>query len=315
MAVDNKKPPSPPDFKPSFTVDETTRTNLNTMPSVTRLLNRKKLSTPTPSPIEETPALSLESNSEADSNITFSPPEIELEVPIPSAPLISEVSSEPINELPLNLSDKPEGLSINPPLTEELSLDLSPSDLLPESSEIEPQLNTRPAKLRVSAGTQLHYWDFRTLKSNRDPLAKGVLQLLEKGAVSTLFMALVTPPSGASVPHFLATAIAGESSKDKIWNGLKWDPSIVPSVWNFFIRPGYVELSPPGNKTDPMSQRNVLRGAFGVRMEEYLLLVRIGSETSCRGALAIISKNSFLEELQNLMQFFEGASSPTSQAA
>lgn len=295
MAADNKKSAGPPDFKHSFTVDETTRTDLNTMPSVTRLLNRKKLdlpskpidsadpltpTTPVPPPIEEAPALSLEPSSESsESNITFSPPEIELEIPIPSGET-HESSSSIID------------------------------------SSVQPQLITRPAQVRSQPAGQLHYWDVRTLKSNRDPLAKGILQLLEKGAVSTLFMALVSPPPpGATVPHFLATAIAGESAKDKIWNGLKWDPSMVPNVWNSFIRPGFVELSPPGNMTDPISQRNILRGAFGVRMEEYFLLVRIGSETTCRGALVIISKNSFLEELQNVMEFFGESSSPIKKVA
>jgi hypothetical protein len=138
-------------------------------------------------------------------------------------------------------------------------------------------------------------------------LAKGLENLFGKGAVSALFLSLTPPPAGARAPHFSATALSGDVSRKVVWTGLKWDPSVVPAAWNYFIKVGYVELAPPGANTDQMSQRNVLRAAFGIQPNEWLLLIQIGPQNACRGALAVITKRSIVPELHQAITAFRRA--------
>jgi hypothetical protein len=132
--------------------------------------------------------------------------------------------------------------------------------------------------------------------------------LLEKGAISALFLAITPPPAGSPVPHFLGTAAAfaptgAATSKTKLelWSGLKWDPTVVPELWNYFVRAGFVELSPPGTMTNVASTRNVVRAAFGCAPDEWLTLVSAGTPNACRGVLAILSKASLQHVLAGAM--------------
>jgi|GEM_PF-6006712 len=320
MAGDQKKPVSPPKFPPKnptqFIVDEKTGSDLHTMPSITRLLNRKKVETQKPTPLSITSEPELKVNEVDEVHEETHPPIVfdlsEFGIESSSEPPVSietlAVNYEAMEVLNSNSSFEHVTTSPSSSDLSGLSLSLSFSDEEVSEKEIQVEVSqsvvTKPAKLRVTASPQLHFWDSKILKNTKDPLAEGITLLLKNGAISTLFMALVSPSAQSPVPFFEARAIAGSKNKENIWTGMKWNPAIVPHVWNSFIHPGLIELSPPGTQTDQMSQRNVMRGALGLRMDEFLVLVRIGPENACRGALVIISKQSLIPTIEAAMRLF-----------
>jgi hypothetical protein len=146
-------------------------------------------------------------------------------------------------------------------------------------------------------------WTLQGLQSETDPLAQGILQLIQRGASIALFLAIHAPTSEVTVPHFVSTAALEGHDKMALWTGLRWDPRIVPELWNHFLKAGFVELPPPGTMTNVASHRNVVRGAFGITPTEWLLLVQVGSIQSCRGVVALISSASLLSELKHALPF------------
>ena len=148
-------------------------------------------------------------------------------------------------------------------------------------------------------------WTMEMLKGGPDPLGKGLSILLEKGAQSALFLAITPPPPGAKIPHFSAAAAARPTpDKLRLWTGLRWDPAVVPQVWNSILKSGYIEFHPPGQVTNIGSRRNTIRAAFGLGSEEILLLIRVGPVAACRGILAIYSDRSLLMELGPILTLF-----------
>jgi hypothetical protein len=144
-------------------------------------------------------------------------------------------------------------------------------------------------------------WTLAQIRGGTDPLGRGLAQLMDRGATQALFLAIQPGPAGSPVPHFVSAAALQPKTKMDYWTGLKWDPTVVPELWNAFVKTGFVELSPPGTMTNVASARNVVRGAFGVEPEEYLTLVRAGPANSCRGVLAIISTKSLMTALGSAM--------------
>lgn len=141
-------------------------------------------------------------------------------------------------------------------------------------------------------------WEINTLRASADPMGAALVGLLQQGVESAAFLAIAPPPPGAKAPVFVATAAVGVADKFTFWQGLTWDPALVPDLWNTLVKTGYVELAPPGPSTVTISTRNVVRAAFGARDAEYLTLVRVGSATACRGALVLISTMSLTSAVE-----------------
>lgn len=192
----------------------------------------------------------------------------------------------------------------------------------PKSVEFQIERNERPSpppaqaqskiqpfnrKKQIGPTPALAAWEKTQLQATSDPMAKGLLMLLDRGANAALFLAA----SGPSI--FAASAALGADKRSRIWKGLNWEPSVVPEVWSYFEQTGFVELSPPGTMTNVGSHRNVVREAFGVDKGEWLTLVRVGTASSCRGVLALVSTRSILLALPEAMRHFSAA--PPSKAA
>jgi hypothetical protein len=64
------------------------------------------------------------------------------------------------------------------------------------------------------------------------------------------------------------------------------------------VRNGAVEIPPPGTMTNMESSRNVVRSAFGCASMEWLTLVRVGPQNSCRGVLALVSNQSIFQAIE-----------------
>jgi hypothetical protein len=176
------------------------------------------------------------------------------------------------------------------------------------------KVQTAKARTDRRETTRLALWDVKQLKSGPDPLGRGVTLMIEKGVRSLLFLSIVAPPPGSPVPHFVASAAIAAHERLRLWTGMRWDPTVVPELWNLFVRTGYVELSPPGTLTNVKSNRNVVRAAFGAGPHEWLLLVRAGPANSCRGVLAMTADRGLLTELAAALPLISAAAPASSSA-
>lgn len=180
-----------------------------------------------------------------------------------------------------------------------------------EEQEIDSSHSAKPETIQASRARKrgvaevsapLVEWNKTMLADSKDPLAKGLNQLIEhsKKNLQGIFLALQRNPldriaegqQPPKMPQFIAKAAYGKASRFSLWAGLNWDPNLFPDLWDVFVRDGLVELTPPGTMTVPTSQRNLVRGAFGVQPQEWLTLVRVGTADSCRGILVMISNES-----------------------
>jgi hypothetical protein len=150
-------------------------------------------------------------------------------------------------------------------------------------------------------------WDNTNLSSSQDPLAQGLTKLLVKGATSALFLRIGAPEGGSKVPVFWAKSAVSPKHRMEIWTGLKWDPALVSDMWRHFVREGFIELTPPATRTNERSNRNMVRGAFGVAKDEWFTMVRVGPANACRGVIAIVSTNTLRPDLDKLLPLFHSA--------
>ena len=303
------------------------------MPSVTRLLNRKSLKltktapsqpqAPSPEaskteqstqPIQEVPT---PSSTQAPSFNDDNAPTEQIVLPPHEAAPAPTSGAESSGGIEISLSTgENENFEIQSSAPAPAPLEISigsatesPSPAVPSTSEAPALVAPVQASTRTpSAPIQpLIRWEKNQLVSGRDPLGKGIHFLFEKGATQALFLAITAPPSG-KVPHFVATAAVNPGDKEALWAGLKWNPTVVPELWNYFVRAGFVELSPPGNLTSTASNRNVIRAAFGVHAPQWLLLVRVGAPSACRGVLALVANSSLALHLNQALPFFNATS-------
>lgn len=299
----------------TFTVDSE-NTGLTEMPSITRLLNRKKLNksntyketpaekkppSPPPTPPQKTPPPPAIEEQLFDLE-PEAKPEDPPENPKKDSP--DEINlSDPSGGFEIELSGSDSSPQETPPPTpqvpkkEDLKSELKPSP--PAPSESTPVLKKAPIKPKETGlKKRLILWDKNLLEKNPDPLAKGLVQLLKNGVNGVVFLAIVAPPEGSPVPHFVGTAAHASPDRLSLWNGIHWDPTVVPDLWNKFVNLGIAELGPPGSETLKTSNRNVVRAAFGVNSDEWLTLVRTGPQHACRGVLALISNDSVQSAIQ-----------------
>lgn len=284
------------DDKTSFTVDND-RSQVVDVPSVTKLLNRKSLRSSAPP--EKLPPVAPPSFVPEPQSPSAAPA-ISISIPEPSP-------SESASPLEISVSIDTSAASAEPELQLQTS---APAATPAPSNKPKIQPSVRKANPSVQAAPALIIWEPDLLQNGSDPMGKGIFLALKKGATSALFLALVPPEAGKSVPQFIATASVLGKAKLGVWTGLKWNPEIVPEMWNYFLKAGQVELGPPGSATNQKSNRNVVRAAFGILPQEWLLLVRAGTAQNCRGIVALISPQSILTPVMGSMTLFSSAQTP-----
>ncbi len=160
-----------------------------------------------------------------------------------------------------------------------------------------PKIIPLRAPRAAVAVTPLIRWEREQLEKNADPLAARVLAELQKGTRFVVFLS-VSPQERASrdaaIPIFVAQAYAcdAEDTRPILLEGMKWDPTLVPTIWNALRVDGRAEFAPPATQTDLSSERNAIRAAFAVQNDERLTLVRIDDGKHCRGVLTLYSTGS-----------------------
>ena len=260
--------------KSEFTFDAE-RTGSVDVPSVTKLLNRKSLGMP------EASAVPKNFNVSPDLKLAATQPS---KAPAQDQPIPIEVSVS-ADAVPFELTG---------------NIQISVSEGGSQKAPAPPVAKVQLAVIREHKDlVQLILWDQVQMKGGADPLGRGIAALFEKGAHSALFLSIRAADQTLGVPKFMASACVQPGMKQVLWTGLQWDPKVVPELWNHFIKAGFVELAPPGNLTNEKSTRNVVRGAFGLQKEEWLLLVRAGPPNQCRGVLALLSTRSLVPELKD----------------
>ncbi len=188
-----------------------------------------------------------------------------------------------------------------------------PPEVIESQSQLLRVLKAAPRKRPPAKSLIL--WEPAQLLSGKDPLGKGIVHAFKKGAAHALFLAISAPPPGKPTPIFLATAAVDPGDKLATWTGLKWDPQVVPDLWNIFIHAGIVELPPPSSLTNQFSNRNVIRAGFGILPSEYLLLVRAGPANGCRGVVALVSTISLMQSLDEALPLIQASASSSKSAA
>jgi hypothetical protein len=312
MANNPKSKPS--GESPSVFTTDPNDGDTGNMPSVTRLLNRKSLgllrskaaSSPPSRPIEKPPLPpkggDFEESPEIESLAVESTPTITSENPgigsggqgQPRAISLS-ISAD---DTPIQLTSALEsaGAEVEEPAK------AAPKPAAQKQSIMKPTLKIQQA-IRKPQISPLIIWDPNQLDAGTDPLGKGILQLLRKGAHSALFLA-ITPPAPGGQPIFIATAAVLAQQNLNIWTGLRWNPALTPEIWNPFLQTGWIEFPPPSAMTVQSSLRNIIRVAFGISPTEWLLLLRAGPPNHCRGAVAILSKESLISRLTEALPLF-----------
>jgi hypothetical protein len=180
---------------------------------------------------------------------------------------------------------------------------------LPEAPAVHAKVQPaiRKSVKKEQAHQQLNLWTVDTLKSSSDPLGKGILMMIEKGAISALYLSVVAAADRAHPPTFSSSATVNPDTKLNLWTGLTWNPTFVPEAWNTFTQAGMLELAPPETRTNAQSFRNVIRTAFGIQSGEWLLLVRAGPAKGVRGVIAFISTKSIAAELSKALPLLSAA--------
>lgn len=267
----------------AFTVDFDSDNSslLGEMPSITKLLNRKKLGRITPS---APPRPNLSRLPSDPSALPFAPVVQEAEAEAENEDTLSEIQPlTPPPAPPRRLQKAATFAAVPPP---------APTPAPHAQSHTQAPARVTPALRRSSINpTQsLAHWETSRLQTSTDPFSKTLAQLLANGAHSCLFFSLV-PPSRGLLPQFVATAWAGERDRSKIWKGSQWNPVLTPSIWSRFMKSGWVELPLIGaiSQGDEVA---ILRAAFGCQTGEWGLLLRAGTAEACKGLVVLFSQQS-----------------------
>lgn len=291
----------PPEPTPAIPTPEPTPeiSNLQTTPAALEISSIPSIS------ISSSPDSTAESNSIESNGITLGGNlEGNLEIETNSTQKELEIKTNLDSSLESSPSLSISNLEIEhhgPPQTKKAESPSQPEiQVQKQGPKNQSRIQSITRKISRSEQKKLILWPVEILQSTPDPLAKAILFFLQKGAVQALFLGATPSPNGSQFPHFASIAAVQPQNKLAIWTGLKWDPTIVPELWDAFVISGCIELSPPGTLTNVSSHRNVVRSSFGLTKSEWLLIARVGPANACRGVVAIISPKSILNEFEQV---------------
>ena len=191
---------------------------------------------------------------------------------------------------------KPEGRQAAPPKPAAQKTKASSGATGESHVKIQPQSRkeVRPQSLEI--------WETGMMDQSTDPVAQALKIFFDQGARSVLYLTM-TPNPPTTIPLFVSSATLLPGMRLETWTGMKWDPTLTPEVWNDLLKEGFLEYSPPADSTVATSPRNVLRAAFGLEPNEWLLLTGVGPQPYFRGILALLSEESLAGILKDTAAF------------
>lgn len=193
-----------------------------------------------------------------------------------------------------------------------------PLSAAPETAQAETALpSIQPSKRNRAkkAATVLARWKRESLSNSSDPIGRAASILLPAGATDLLFLSRHPLAKGDSFSVVATAAFTDNPQFIACWSGLKWAPDVVPELWKELISKGVVQLAPPGEKTLPSSERNVIRAAFGVRQEDWMIVLRSGTAEQARGILVVLSKGNLMEKMREVLPLLSLEPSSSKSAA
>jgi hypothetical protein len=286
------------------------------MPSVSKLLNRKKLFKT--DHYKDIPQLTVQSPpSQIALDNLDTGVQVTLEAPATTSSPTSNFSST--HQIVLDLPTAPSstlsvetslmlGIIPNPTL---LSPSLAPLEVALAPTELSPILAPPRRASRPSAPVSpLTVWNDQQLKASEDPMEKGIALLCERTGAKALFFKLET--SGL-LPTFLASSTLGaDDTQTATWQGMGINPTLISTIWNDFLKKGFYEVAPISGTGTGSVQKNAfkaLRIAFGLTEAQWLIIVRSGPAQACRGILAFVGDQSMTTHLSALFSLL-GAATP-----
>lgn len=314
MASDGNDKSNPDDKTVSYVVDSESTTE---MPTITTLLNRKKLDISSSSgkqagsdksdnqkikqevtsitiETQDIQDVVFESNNAVEQSRPVSQSPNELTPPTDEQNVTLEMEAvQPKQEVAKPKAPKQEAKKTPELVAVKKTVDKKTDQHALELRNRKPEASTQ---IRVAIGfgnrrmpERLLKWQTSQLETATDPIAKGLKHLLTAGAKEALFLTISKETKDARLPSFRASAAFADRPKLVQWTGLKLDTSSFPEIWDSLKKTKHIILGPPGTKTNAESTRNLLRTVFVVESEDYLILFRTGAPAACRGVLAIIA--------------------------
>jgi hypothetical protein len=303
------KSPNNKAVKPGFDLDAE-KTGLTEMPSITKLLARKPMNVMAPKVksinVTQTAGKALPADPAPPVNASpavAAHPKTSPAAVAPAAPK----SSAPVPAAPKAAPAAP----VSKPPVAPVAAAAIPNPLAPPPSERTGMI-VMPTRRSTRGQTQdLQIWDRAALQTSPDAVCQALTQLLGRGLGMALFLAHHSAGGANAIPIFKAQACYGSGSKQVLWKGLSWNPALTPTLWQQLSITGAVELTPPDTGTNVTSERNMVRTAFGIDSNEYLVVARVGAPSAIKGILAMVSARSFLTEVQGVLMLLAAGSGKT----
>ena len=321
------------------------------MPSISRLLDRRKLSAeppysssaktmllsvPTPVASTHDPVLELrpevqktDVKDSARSGLGFkeitlaevSEFAVQLDSGGSTAEPQNKVTSHNFNPLPPISSEMHNGLEVDPGKTQLVASPVTaPSKKGPPLTP--PQKASlsaiKPAKQRLAPNLPIKAQNKESIANASDPLAMTLKKLLENGAFSVLVLH-ATETEASAVLAFEAGA------REAVWEGLKWNSVLIgATLWAEIQKTGALEIPPMlpavptagGRFTTPANPRGVLRRGLGAEKTEWLTFLSMESTSLGKTILAVFSKSSIQTMLPQIKYWLKPTkTTPSSRAA
>lgn len=263
----------------TFTVDPERTGDLD-VPSVTKLLNRKKLGIPSTNikqPVEAAPPPPSFHPAQAEAEAEPTPVALE----DPGVPTSSD-SAHPASPSSIHLEplDTPTG-PLAGPNEPQPAPPVPAVQAAPGTPASTPRIIPGTRKPREQATTPVTAWNASLIENSEDPLERTVSKFFSaRGAKGCVLF------SQASPGVFTASHAIGSPDQVRLWRGLSWKSAVLPaSLSQQILEKGFIEVPAisPG-------WTSVVRIALGAPKPAALTIFRVGTPPQPAGLLAVFTE-------------------------
>jgi len=154
----------------------------------------------------------------------------------------------------------------------------------------------RPGQFSRSTMVQ---WSLKELKKSKSKFAQKIVQVAQEGVEEVLyFEPLPSPPGSTQISNlFLASSAMATEKKWLIWQGLQIGPQSLPKLWQKIAQSGGAEFEPDE------ALKTGLRAAFGTESKEWITFLALYKKGNIEGVIAFVSQKSVISCLKNFPLF------------
>ncbi len=164
----------------------------------------------------------------------------------------------------------------------------------------QPQIQKVGPRRARTKSRKIAHWTDESLSVAEDSFQKAVHHLIQKGARQVLLLTPSSPTSTASPAEstrFDALCAYMTEEKEELWSGLSLSSAVIPDVWKQLFTQGTYEIIPSLSQNGQDESAAFIIKAFGIKSNEFFVIVRCGSPTACTGLLAMVSPFSLTKEI------------------